>query len=53
MSEPNSLVSWILYYLERAIFIQFQSNVYGYFVNQKDQNKQPIFVGTDGKYISL
>jgi len=23
MSEPNSLVSWILYYIERAIFIQF------------------------------
>lgn len=53
MSEPNSLVSWILYYIERAIFIQFQSNVYGDFVSIKDNNKQPLFVQTDGKYISL
>jgi len=53
MSEPNSLVTWILYYIERAIFIQFQNNVYGDFVSIKDSNKQPLFVGTDGKYISL
>jgi hypothetical protein len=23
MHEPNSLASWVLYYLERAIFLQF------------------------------
>ena len=53
MSEPNSLASWILYYMERAIFIQFEANVYGKFVSQKDQNKQPLFIGIDGKYISI
>ena len=53
MHQPNSLASWILYYIERALFIQYQLNVKGEFQNCKDQSKQPIFIHTDGKNIVL
>jgi hypothetical protein len=53
MSEANSLAQWILYYLERAIFIQYKTNVYGEFVTAKDSQKKPLFIGIDGKFISL
>ena len=36
MHQPHSLASWILYYIERALFIQYKSNVYGEFAQCKD-----------------
>lgn len=31
MWQPNSLAAWILYYLERAMCIQWEHNIYGHF----------------------
>jgi hypothetical protein len=53
MHDPNSMASWILYYLERALFIQFQINVYKEFVDCRDTNNQSIILNTDNKNISM
>ena len=55
MTEPNGLASWILYYLERAIYIQFNINVHGLYVNETIdlQKQQSIILSTDSKMISL
>lgn len=36
MHQPNSLASWILYYFERALFIQYQINVHLQFTECRD-----------------
>ena len=53
MHNPNSLAGWILYYIERALFIQWQNNVAGDFLNAKDQNKQPVFIASEGKCVAI
>ena len=51
MQGPNSLAYWILYFYERALFIQYRNNVYDYFNKIKDHKNSPIFINTDSKYI--
>jgi hypothetical protein len=53
MHEPYSLASWALYYIERALFIQYKANMYGEFTKCKDQKKQPIFFAALGKNITI
>jgi len=53
MHNPNSLAAWVLYYIERALFIQWKNNVQGDFTNSRDQNKQSVFIPTDGKMIAI
>jgi hypothetical protein len=53
MHNPNSLAAWILYYVERALFIQWGNSVQGDFLAARDQNKQPVFIPSDGKYVAI
>ena len=51
MQGPNSLAFWILYFYERALFIQYNNNIYNYFDDIKDQKNSPIFVSADRKLV--
>ena len=53
MPNPNSLAAWILYYIERALFIQWRHNVAGEFLCARDQNKQSVFVASEGRCIAI
>jgi hypothetical protein len=53
MHDANSLASWILYFIERALFIQYASNIKGEYMKCKDQNKQSVFIQASGKNIVL
>ena len=53
MHDYNSLASWVLYFIERALFIQYQSNIKGEYTKCKDHNRQSVFVQANGKNIVL
>lgn len=53
MHNANSIASWILFYLERALYMQWQINVHGNFLDCRDSSNQPIIVSTDNKNILL
>jgi hypothetical protein len=53
MSEPNSVAKWILYFLERAVFMQFQMNVHHCHLDCRDSNNQPLVINTDNKNIQI
>ena len=53
MHQPNSLASWILYYFERSLFIQYQINVHSQFLDCRDAQNQSIIIGTDSKNIVI
>jgi hypothetical protein len=47
------LAAWILYYLERALFIQHQVHVHSNFLDCKDLNNQSMIIKTDSKNICI
>ena len=53
MHEPNSLVWWTIYFIERALWINFQNNVHNQYSSALDVNKKPIFITPENKTISL
>lgn len=51
MHQPNSLAAWLLYYLERAMCIQYDCNIYGRFLACKDRKKDSVFLSADKQLI--
>lgn len=53
MSEPNSLATWLLYFLERALWVQYNNHVYAKYVETKDAQNNSMFVSPESRHISL
>lgn len=47
MDQPHSLAAWLLYYIERALYIQYDTNIYGRFTSLKDEKHASIFLNVD------
>jgi hypothetical protein len=53
MHNANSIASWILFYLERALYLQWQINVHGNYLDCRDAQNQNIIVSTDNKNVLM
>ena len=53
MSEPNSIANWILYFLERALWIQFNNHVYAKYADLRDAQNNSLFLKTENRPFNL
>mmetsp|Transcript_41366 Transcript_41366/g.63053 ORF Transcript_41366/g.63053 Transcript_41366/m.63053 type:complete len:102 (+) Transcript_41366:1380-1685(+) len=53
LEEPHSLSSWILFFLERALYIQYASHTYNIFNENRDAKNQSTFVTPTNKMITM